>query len=182
VSLDNYRSWSETVATWIQVIAILGGGMFALVEYRGNVERDRINRNLDFVRMFNESHMINTRIKLSSMWRDVNSKAFEGFPKLASAEVQKKFFRKRTIKYIKEMNIHDEVEILLGFFSSFSICLKQNYCEQKTARMLFYDDFKNYWIFHMGYIEETFNKKGNLEHLVKSFDLPYGSEPIIKKA
>src|SRR5262245_7614442 len=67
LSLDEAKALTETIVPWVSAIALITGGIWTLLEYRGHLADSRVERSLALIARFNDD-LSDRRLELDAAW------------------------------------------------------------------------------------------------------------------
>lgn len=161
--LQRWKAFSDVLATWVGIIAVISGGIFAAYEYLENEKASRVRETLAFVERFSRSPIYEVRRRLDEAWYPNLAKLETALKTRTSDEQYTQFI----LDFIERKKLDADVREMIEFFRALAICTKNQICDERTAKSFFGDHAMSFYHLHYRYITYLRNKTG---------DISYGSE------
>jgi hypothetical protein len=154
----------EGVSKILLIMGTLGGGIWAVFQFRDAQKGARITRTLAYVERFNKDHLLDSRVRLGRTWynlRDYVARVSEGGRDDAD-------YNQRLSQLVFQVVEHAPVELpdgkkaeglvgdldqLQGFFGELQICIEGTLCDKETADSYFADYAQRFYCLHKPFID-----------------------------
>jgi hypothetical protein len=133
------KEWTEILTPWIQVLALLAAGIFALTEYLGKKQEVRVQRAVDHLARFSSSDLTSARMSLTQREQEeVGSLNAILLDKSMSRDQKNVAYYNFVVKELVPHNSQDGLEAsfhrILGYLDEGVVCAKQGLCDESTIR------------------------------------------------
>ena len=145
VNLNDWDKLSGIVASSFTVIAIIAGGMFALVEFYGYKQDKKISNSLGLVSEYYSEDVLQYRRKLDEAWETGHPILVET---LRSRQDKAKAYDEYVIALVEKEELSLAIDYVMDFFERSVVCITAKLCDQATIDKFFY---KNARIFFRKY-------------------------------
>lgn len=129
--IEDVKIWSEIIGTWVTIIGVFAGGLFALNEYLEKASSERIKVTLEYVDTFNRDPLQSARSHLDDIWFPRTNEIF------LKTELGEEELSKFVIDVIKQNNLKHYIDLVVGFFDNISACACAKLCDEQTVRNFF---------------------------------------------
>ena len=147
-TINNFKAWSDVIATWVTIIGVFIGGVFALIQHYDKASSERVKTTLDYVQRFNKDPLQKARIRLEEFW---NEQAESVFGKTANSEKELAEFIVTTIRNNK---LGKDMALLIEFFENLHACICGKLCDEDTAKRFFGKYSFDFYGLFFPYLEE----------------------------
>ena len=150
---DLLKTKVEIVSGIVGMIAIIGGGGYALFEYWERADSDRAKESFTFVERFYKTPIIDAQLKLSTSWgkhevelRKLSSAAGKG--ETAAVDAYTTFI----LTTVASEQLEPAIFTMIGFFEGIGLCTKHDWCDKKMAEAFFCDRAREFYQLHFRFI------------------------------
>lgn len=162
-TLEKIKLASEIATAWIGVLALIGGGGFAIQQYIDKKHDDRVKETLNFLDRYYDDPFLSARAELSKAW---DAHAHEEDELLGSPSSTNEAIHKFFVKVVHDEHIEGASSMVVDFYGALDSCVMEKICDRATARRFFQDDAKVYY--HRGYAYIMEQRKDRNIHLFGS--------------
>jgi hypothetical protein len=138
ISLSEWKTVSDIVASWVTIIGLACGGIYTLVEYQNHQKEARVERTFGFVARFGGPELSEFRSRLGSVWESENPSLVSilSNPTKSQEEVNLDYHR-FVNQLIKQHQLQTVVLRTVDFLEEVATCVKLRLCEDSAAREFF---------------------------------------------
>jgi len=133
------KEWTEILVPWVQVLALLAGGIFAVREYRDHTRELKIQRAMDYLLRSSSEDLLSARFSLSKR----EQKMTERFRSILLDSSLSRDAKNRAYFdfVVQELIMHgkdDGLEVpfynILAYFDEGVTCIQQGLCDEMTIK------------------------------------------------
>lgn len=150
--LDRAKILSEIATAWLGLIALLIGGIFAIVQYLSQQEDGRVKETLSMYQQYNKGAIHESNMIIFMAW-ETREKELDAV--LDASPFSPQTYYKEIIKIIDEEKLLRHIFVLISFFDALDVCVNENICDAKVALMLFHQDACAFYHLHFAKIAEV---------------------------
>jgi len=150
-TLDRVKTISDIVSVWVGLVALLFGGIFAMIQYLDKERADQVKYSLDFLQKFNSPPVIEARKAVLAAWTPNRGRLTTALAKYSS---EPQAYPNVVSEVIETKNLNDPLITLFDFYESLQICVETRVCEASTSSSLFQRDARMLFQLHFPFIEE----------------------------
>lgn len=168
--LDRFKKKVEILSTLATLAGLLGGGIFALVEYGQKVDDDRVKASLAYVERASKPPISDSLKRFTALVRENDAvvakmKTYQEFATFV-AEIT------------KSQTVQSDIDTLDDFFRSLEACSARNICDRQTARAFFAEDAKALFNFIQPYVKEVRARHPSYAKALEGFINEAGAVPM----
>jgi len=153
VSLRKFASIKDMAETLSYIIIIIGA-FFALYQYFEMKYSDRVKETLSYEKRLNDGEFLDAKVSINQAWQPYQSFFEKLHQKTIKSQNDKdKILDKVAQKVIKNKNLSKDIDLLVDFYESLSICVKSDICDQTTALSFFSPYAEKFYQLHNLYIK-----------------------------
>lgn len=141
MNLNDSEKLASIVVSIVTVLAIIGGGIFGLVEYMEYAKDTKIKTSLGLVTRYHTGQILKSKIKTDSAWNEVYSELTTLFKKDTSAEAYEEF----VLTVVKKKDIYVDVNLIMGLFEETVICVDSGLCDKVTIDSYFKNSGRSFF-------------------------------------
>lgn len=138
------KTVSEIIATWVGLVAVISGGVFAIVEYRDKARMERVRTTLEFLQRANTPPVVDARGAVQAAWVPHH----EALKRAVAREESDNL----VIEVVRSSNLQQPLVTLIDFYDSLQICVESMLCEPSVAISLFGRDAQKLYHLHHAFI------------------------------
>src|SRR5258708_18525253 len=136
---ETSKRWTELLPAWIQVVALIVTGVFALVEYHSHKEEIKIQRALEFVSQLNAGEVLNAHTALTLQEQQKNSRFQEILSgnKTSQDKINAAYYRFVVCDLLMHGGDHSlepSFFITNGLLENAASCVNHGLCDEQTIR------------------------------------------------
>lgn len=146
-SIERTKTISDIVATWAGLLALIGGGLFGLVQYLDKKSDDRVNSSMRLVERFHADHLQSSYLLLSATWQRNNQVVRE-----AAFSTNGSDLPKLILTIIDSEGLARDIQTLIDFYEVLDVCVQQTICDSTIAENFFHKDALALFRNHSPYI------------------------------
>ena len=149
--LERIKIVTEIVTAWVGLIALVAGGIFAIVQYLDKEQGDRVKASLDLLIRYNDKHVVEARLRLTDVWAREED-ALETLvrkPAVAISEINS-----FVITTIKVDGLHTSIDTMVDFYDLVEVCIEKKLCDRTAARALFARSAKSFFMLHYPFLAQ----------------------------
>ena len=132
--MERLKLWSDIIATWVTIIGVFSGGIFAVLQYVDRASGERVRETLQYVEKYNEGSLLQARIRLENFW---NPRTEEVFAKQRQGERALYAYLDAAIR---RNRLEGDASLLNSFFDNLRTCTCANLCDLATVERFFGKD------------------------------------------
>jgi hypothetical protein len=154
-ALARRKTISELWSTWIGLVALILGGLFAMFQYLEKEKADRARYSMDFLKQYNAKEVFDARQHLARVWGQRQQMLSD----LARAETDAA--RKHgayVLETIEQEKLSNDIVVMADFYEKIQICSERSLCDPVTSKALFRKDAMHFYRLHYSYIQEVRSK------------------------
>ncbi len=129
--LERLKLWSDIIATWVTIIGVFSGGIFAVLQYADRASAERVRETLQYVEKYNEGPLLQARTRLENFW---NPRAEEIFAKQRQGEGMLYAYLDTGIR---RNRLEGDASLLNAFFDNLRTCTCAKLCDLATVERFF---------------------------------------------
>lgn len=129
--MGSFKSWSAIAAVWVTILGSLGGGIFALVQYRDRLHQEQVKETLAYVERYDQEP-----------WRGART----GLEQLGEREAQALFREQaggqcrlygHTDRVLRKARQEENIRLLLAFYEKLAACTCADICDARSVGRFF---------------------------------------------
>lgn len=137
--LQNSKDWTEILTAWLQVLALIAGGIFASIQYISQKQDVKVQRAVDYLSRGSTDAFFEARYKLkeNELVSISKSSQFLRDKALTQDEINAQYYdyvSETLIKNSETPGLKPEFWRILGFLEEGVICAKQGVCDKETVK------------------------------------------------
>jgi hypothetical protein len=129
------KEWTEVLTAWLQVLGLFAAGIFALVEYQGRKDAEKVERAVAYLSKADTDILLSARLKLSdneqrklALYDEILLNGQSSQDEVNTAYYQ--FVVDELVMHSKEPSLRSEFGLVLGFLDEGVICSNQGLCDK----------------------------------------------------
>lgn len=131
--LENSEKLASIILSLTTCAGIIFGSVFGLIEFTDYKASEKIKNSLVLVERFNGDRLMKARMNVNDVWRKNNSRIRQTLESANFAEGYQVLIK----GIVKENNLQQSIEIVMGFFDETAICVDSDICDSKTIQDYF---------------------------------------------
>lgn len=172
-TLERTKILSEIASTWLGILAIIFGGLFAVQQYLDKEKGEQVKEALNFLDRYHRESFSAARAALDVGWEkhDAEYQNFWKIPKTGNFD--DKGFNDFVVEVVVKEKLQQHLFRMIEFYEALDVCVERNICDRETCALLFKADARAYFNLHHSYISKMRIENNNLkfadgfEHFVK---------------
>ena len=147
---------SDMLATWVTIVSVLSGGVFALVQYFDAKAKERVERTMASFTQFSEPALRQQRILLQRSWDTMNPQIVRVLTAQGKRqdEINRDYDRLVRASIAGNGDIQSAVIGVMEFLEGVAVCVQHELCDAPSARALFGRDGKTFFRQYYPYLCE----------------------------
>jgi hypothetical protein len=138
------KEWTQIFTSWITVVGLVGGGIFALAEYQGNKKDTRIQRSLAHLGKFASKEISEARVAIALRQDAKVNRLREILLNRETSQEERNaayyiFVVHELVAHGTTDGIQDKIYLVLNTLEEAIICGEQGLCDEATLRAGFFD-------------------------------------------
>lgn len=136
---------SKLIATWVEVVGLLAGGVFAVVQYLSHAADVRVEKTIDFLSSWASEPVVSSYHKISTVWDDKTVR--DEFLRLVdetrddeSAMEKGRKLGDFVLATTETYGLSQPIFRLNEFYTALSACVKKDVCDRPLAVEFFCAD------------------------------------------
>jgi hypothetical protein len=151
LSLDRVKTLSDIVSSWIGLVALIVGGVFAIVQYLDKEKADRVKTTLEFLQKFNTAPVVDARKAVLSAWAGNNERVALAVTHSAS---EPDTYPKLVAEIVKAKALYEPLITVIDFYDSLQICVETKLCDSSATTSIFQRDARVFFNVHYPFFIE----------------------------
>ena len=143
--LETVKTISDIVSVWVGLVALLGAGIFALLQYVEKQSEDRVKVSIDFLHRYGDSEVGAARTRLREVWRK-HRIDFEAI--LNKQIVSNEEYSDFIMAVVERESLQEPISYLIDYFDSLNVCVEKKICDSETTRALLKRDADSFFNLH----------------------------------
>lgn len=136
IDLDRLKTSSEIASSWVTILGLAVGALWAVQEYRDQSYKTQIERSLMFFNRFASEEYVNARLTLFEVF-DRNLGALESDVKESlSVEEQSRSYAGHVLEMVSENGLTQVLLRLSNLFEEVVVCVDAQLCDRSTVERL----------------------------------------------
>jgi hypothetical protein len=149
---------TEIWTAWLSAIALVVGGGFAAYQYRAKLQDDRISETMKFLERYGRSPASEAQSAIARAWDSFDSRQASILSELPfSLEKHEDF----VLDVISSTGIGPEINLLVSFFESLSVCVSKHICDSEVAIGFFQREARAFYNQHYAKIQHEKLRRGD---------------------
>ncbi len=149
MTLDQWDKLSSTIVSFVTVVAIFSGGLFALIEYYGQKTDKKQSRSLTLVSEYHSRDTLIYRNRLDDAWE-------VGYPVLILTlnenSDKSAAFNSYVNTLINEEQLSKDIDYLMGFYERLVTCVKAKLCDKTIIDKFFLKNGRTFFRKYYPYV------------------------------
>lgn len=149
LSLDGWKTVSDIVSTWVGLVGLIVGGVFALYEYRAHVEEARVEKTIDFYKLWSGDTLDKAYFAFASGLADPG--VANGWDQLENAHYNDRNALDPdqplggfVVGVITAKHLEESMDRMNNFFDALDQCIVSEACDSRLGTQLFCHIVKPY--------------------------------------
>jgi phosphate/sulfate permease len=134
MKLDDWKTISEIVASWVAIVGLSCAGVFAIIEYLDHKEEVRIERTLKFASEFGSAHLLDSRVTLNEIWVQHYPAVIDILTKREDQNEINRKYSEFVNRVIEERGLQADMAKVMEFLEGFAVCVESALCDESMAR------------------------------------------------
>ena len=136
MSLERMKLAAEGFVPWLQLLAVVLGGGFALLQYRDAASASRVAKALEVYQRYSKDEVLAARTKIDRAWLLAEPQMIEflrkrsGTPRVQLASQWRTFVS----GVVKNARVEPELLTVVDYFEEVATCIDAAICDPETAR------------------------------------------------
>lgn len=155
MTLEQWEKLSITIVSFVTVLAIIGGGLFALIEYYDHKADGRKKISLALVSDYHSKEYREYRENIDEAWE-------VGHPVLISALTKEKCksraYNKYVVALVSEEKLSNDVGYIMDFFERVATCVNSDLCDKQIIDKFFKKSGRTFFRKYYPYVCNLRNK------------------------
>lgn len=138
-ALARWHQPIQSISAIASVLALIGGGIYAIYQYDTKVKEDRVREVFTFLAKRDQPSLLNARRSVEASF----NKAFEQIKVIGNepkSEDRDKRYCELVRGIIESNSLHGEFESIVEFYDTLDVCITTELCDSATARSFFQQD------------------------------------------
>ena len=150
---ESAKRLSDTIVSWIGVIALILGGGFGLCKYNQELKQQKSVQSLKLLDKYDKNPIFHARSELLRFSRlpEVQT-AFK--KKAASSEFESFLTEAKSGRKYEDYHLGENTFTLLEFYKRVAICANHDVCNADLAKLFFAENIFTFMTFYYPYIQE----------------------------
>lgn len=145
----------KDIAELLSYIVVVLGSLFAVYQYLDIQSSDKIKETLSYEHRFNDGAFLEAKVSVAQAWQPYASL----FERLRQKSVKSQSEKEKILNRVAQVLIRKEhlgkdINIMVDFYESLSICMQSGICDKKTAYSFFLPYAKRFYRLHRSYIDK----------------------------
>ena len=135
-ALARWHKPIQSISAIASVLALMGGGIYAICQYDAKITEDRVREVFTFLNKRDQSPLLETRRLVDSSY----VKAFEQIKALAkesNSESRNKKYCEIVRGVIESNSLEQAFDSIIEFYDTLDVCITSGLCDQATAKSFF---------------------------------------------
>jgi hypothetical protein len=133
------KEWTDIFVPWIQVVALLAAGTFALVEYQDKQREVRVERAISYLAKLSSAEGVSARLKIAQRMQEKAGRMREILLQERSSQDQTnvayyQFVIDELVKPGTDQSLEAPFLYLLGALEEGVICAEEGLCDEGTVK------------------------------------------------
>lgn len=153
---EQHKRVSDVIATWLTILSVLAGGIFALVQYLQTQQNERISRTMTYQARFGDTRLLQDRLDLLRKLESINPEVVRVLTAkdMPQAEINRKYAHLILTTFSDDEDDESQ-QAMIGitdFLESVAVCAQQGLCEESAAKAMFENYGKSFFRSYYPYI------------------------------
>jgi hypothetical protein len=146
--LARWKAAGDAFVPWLQLVALVAGGLFALIQYAGSIHDARVAKSFAMYERFSRDNLLVARDRIDRTWLKWEPDAVELLLELKKEklpEMLNKRWGTFVVKVIHDADIAADVVAVSDYFDELFSCIDSGICDEAATRFLFAQQAKVFY-------------------------------------
>ena len=146
--VERVKVVSDIVVAWVGLLAVIVGGLFAVVQYVDNGKSARVKVTLEFFERYQRDAVLQARQRVHEAWAPATSRELNALLDAGRYDAADQWVN----QVVETKQLRGALVTLVDFFDALQVCIAHALCDRSTAEAMFQSDASRIVMLHWAFI------------------------------